>query len=393
MVEGLGRDSSRILDTPTRPEGGDDASNVSDEQEMKESEKTADDFLVEAVTIAAEIERPIWRNLAFVRTAVVAGESKQFDRALKIARDIENRRGACAGVLARRRIAGRAKKDEAATESYSQVAQAIARVRQDGLRGVLTGFLVDSLISTGRFEDARACLVLYPTESERFVALEAIAEQQGRRGRPRRPREWIAREARPSTGRPSIGGSTTASSPRSATSDPNMFGGAREGLPAPGASVETVDPAPSSTRGRLGLAVREEGGVPLLGGADSRVDHVDVGGQDEEPAAPVAHPARRTRALGRRRPRACPPRRKPGRSSRWPRGTAGSRNRRARPRTWLRSDGPTKSRSTSGIAAIAAASASAAAVSIWMPRKVERWPRPRIRPGGSARTGRRDCRR
>ncbi len=42
----------------------------------------------------------------------------------------------------------------------------MARVEQDGLRGVLTGYLVDSLISTGRFEDARACLVIYPTASE-----------------------------------------------------------------------------------------------------------------------------------------------------------------------------------------------------------------------------------
>ena len=41
------------------------------------------------------------------------------------------------------------------------------------------------------------------------------------------------------------------------------------------------------------------------------------------------------------------------------------------PRTWLRSAGPTKRRSTSGTAAISAASFSAEAVSIWMPMKVE----------------------
>src|SRR5271166_881749 len=68
---------------------------------------------------------------------------------------------------------------------------------RDGLRGVLTGYLVDSLISTGRFEDARACLVLYPTESEKYVALEAIAEAEGRRGSAERAREWIARDAPP----------------------------------------------------------------------------------------------------------------------------------------------------------------------------------------------------
>jgi hypothetical protein len=87
--------------------------------------------------------------------------------------------------------------DEQATQTYQEVVNAIARVQQNGLRGVLTGYLVDSLISTGRFEDARDALVLYPTESERFVALEAIAESQGRRGAAAAAREWIAREARP----------------------------------------------------------------------------------------------------------------------------------------------------------------------------------------------------
>src|SRR5271166_6192478 len=74
---------------------------------------------------------------------------------------------------------------------------------RDGLRGVLTGYLVDSLISTGRFEDARACLVLYPTASERFVAMGAIAESEARRGSAARAREWIARDA-PESYRPSL---------------------------------------------------------------------------------------------------------------------------------------------------------------------------------------------
>ena len=230
-----GRDSSRILETPTRAEGGDNASNVANEQEKKDYEKTADDFLVEATRIAAEIERPIWRNLAFVRTAVVAGESNQFDRAVQIARDIENPEARAQGFLLVAESLARARKDEAATEGYSQVAQAIARVRQDGLRGVLTGFLVDSLISTGRFEDARASLVLYPTESERFVALEAIAEQQGRRGSAGDAREWIAREAPPEYRaalyrRVNNGLLAAVRNERS-----NMFGGGREGLAAPAA--------------------------------------------------------------------------------------------------------------------------------------------------------------
>ena len=59
---------------------------------------------------------------------------------------------------------------------------------------MLTGFLIDSLISTGRFEDARACVVIYPELSEKLVALGAVAEQQGRRGAAEAARRWIANE-------------------------------------------------------------------------------------------------------------------------------------------------------------------------------------------------------
>ena len=236
-MEGLGRDSSRILETPTRAEGGDNASNVSNEQEMKDVEKTADDFLVEAAKIAAEIERPIWRNLAFVRTAIVAGESKQFDRALKIARDIENPEARAQGFLLVAESLARARRTRRPPRATPRSPRPSPGSEQDGLRGVLTGFLVDSLISTGRFEDARACLVLYPTESERFVALEAIAEQQGRRGSAGDAREWIAREAPPEYRsalyrRVNNGLLAAIRNERS-----NMFGGGREGLAGTGRSL------------------------------------------------------------------------------------------------------------------------------------------------------------
>ena len=61
----------------------------------------------------------------------------------------------------------------------------------------MTGFLIDSLIASGRFDDARACTVIYPEESERFVALGAIAESQGRRGLADSARRWIETEAPP----------------------------------------------------------------------------------------------------------------------------------------------------------------------------------------------------
>src|SRR5262249_43270167 len=70
----------------------------------------------------------------------------------------------------------------AATPVYELAARAAASITQTGLRGVLTGIVLDSLVSSGRFEDARAYTAVLPDESQRFVALGTIAEAQGRRG-------------------------------------------------------------------------------------------------------------------------------------------------------------------------------------------------------------------
>jgi hypothetical protein len=84
---------------------------------------------------------------------------------------------------------------DAATPVYQEAARATASIETDGLRGVVVGLLVDSLSGSGRFDDARACSAIYPLESERFVALGAIAEAQGRRGAAEAARRWIAQEA------------------------------------------------------------------------------------------------------------------------------------------------------------------------------------------------------
>jgi hypothetical protein len=84
---------------------------------------------------------------------------------------------------------------DTATPVYQKAAEATASIETDGLRGVIVGLLVDGLSGSGRFEDARTCTALYPLESERFVALGAIAEAQGRRGAADSARRWIAEEA------------------------------------------------------------------------------------------------------------------------------------------------------------------------------------------------------
>ena len=93
---------------------------------------------------------------------------------------------------------------EAATPIFELAATAVASIQQRGLRGVLTGFVVDSLIASGRFDDARASVVIFPEESERFVALGQIAEAQGRRGAAESARKWIASSETPEAYRPAL---------------------------------------------------------------------------------------------------------------------------------------------------------------------------------------------
>ena len=233
VAEGLGRDSSRIIleylkrgDIDTLPQ----VERLT-ESEIKEVERVADDYLIEAQQVCQEIERPIWKNTALERTAINAGESQQYPRAFSIARSIQNAEARCQALILVAESQCRHRQANEATATYSEVAEAVARVEQDGLRGVLTGYLIDSLISTGRFEDARVCLVLYPTASERFVAMGAVAESEARRGSAERVREWIARDA-PPTYRPSLYRRVNSGVlAKIGTSRQSLFSG-REGQPA-----------------------------------------------------------------------------------------------------------------------------------------------------------------
>ncbi len=197
VVEAMAKDSGRITEFVRPTESSEVRSEPAklDPKDVKEYEEAADSFVVEAAELARSIERPIWRNAALARTAVAAGESGQYDRSFNVALSIENAEARSQALLLVAESECRHNKPDLATRTYSEAAEAIARVEQEGLRGVLAGFLVDSLISTGRFDDARASLVLYPTESERFVAMGAIAESEGRRGSADKARRWIASEA------------------------------------------------------------------------------------------------------------------------------------------------------------------------------------------------------
>lgn len=229
---GAREDQPAALPVPPRPSAGDAELN------MDILNRLADEILVDSWNVARQADRLIWKNRAMVRITLEASDSQQFRRAFELARTIENaesraeamllladaqcRRGleeatvrvdtlsGFAGGAAMREI----KRPEwttrmyesmtaVATPTYQAAAEAVASIPQDGLRGVMTGFLVDGLIASGRFDDARACAGIYPEESERFVALGAIAEAQGRRGMANSARQWIATEA-PAAYRPAL---------------------------------------------------------------------------------------------------------------------------------------------------------------------------------------------
>jgi hypothetical protein len=176
------------VDDPTKNRGKQDR--------VETYKKLADAILIESFDVANKIDRLIWKYRAMVRIALLAADSRQFERGVELARGIKNgeSRTEAMLILAEAMCRQGSDQNKRATVAYQAAAEAVASIHQDGLRGVLAGFLVDSLISTGRFDDARACVVVYPSLAEQLVALGAIAEQQGRRGGAEAARRWIAND-------------------------------------------------------------------------------------------------------------------------------------------------------------------------------------------------------
>ncbi len=154
-------------------------------------ENLPDQMLQEAAAIAGRIDRPVWHDRGLVAVASSAAESRQFSRALIIARKIPQPEVRTDALLKIAEIQARRGDARNATATYREAAEAVASIPLDDPRAVLAGVLIDNLISVGRFEDARASVALYPEESRRMVALGAIAESQGRRGAANSAIAWI----------------------------------------------------------------------------------------------------------------------------------------------------------------------------------------------------------
>lgn len=191
IVESEAFSSQRLITEPLRQNGvrPDPAKVASDIRGF------SDGLLEAAARHAAMIERPIWRNYAAYSIISNAAASSQFARGFQIARAIdqpEARTDALIRLAEGQAVNGR---PEEATAAYTEAARAVALVPQEDPRETLVGVLIDSLISFGRFDDARACVALYSFPSRQLFALSAVAESQGRRGLAESARSWIARDA------------------------------------------------------------------------------------------------------------------------------------------------------------------------------------------------------
>ena len=156
-----------------------------------------DQILQQAATLASAIDRPVWHDRAMVSIAATAAQSRQFKRALAIARMIPQPEVRTDSLLKIAENQARRNDPDGATATYQEAAMAVASIPLADPRSVLAGVLIDNLISVGRFDDARASVVLYPDDARRMIALGAIAESMGKRGSAQDALAWINKEIPP----------------------------------------------------------------------------------------------------------------------------------------------------------------------------------------------------
>ena len=157
----------------------------------------ADRVLRDAAAHAARIDRPIWRDRAMLLVVASAAASNQFARGLEIARTIPQAEIRADALMRIAEAQSRSNRGPAASATYQEAVRAVASIPLEDPRDILTGVLIDSLISVGRFDDARASIVLYSNVSSRLNALGAVAESQARRGLADSARAWINRDVPP----------------------------------------------------------------------------------------------------------------------------------------------------------------------------------------------------
>jgi len=159
--------------------------------------RMADRGLVLAANTAARMDKPIWRDRAMVSIAIAAAASDQFERGVEIARTIPHPEYRADAMTRLAESQARDGLTGPATATYTEAAEAVASIRLKDPRATLAAVLIDSLISVGRFDDARECIRFSDDPVRRLRALSVIAENQGERGLADSAYVWINNEAPP----------------------------------------------------------------------------------------------------------------------------------------------------------------------------------------------------
>ena len=158
--------------------------------------RVADRTLVQSYNITRLIDLNIWRDRALLAVVTAASASEQYARALQIASVIPQPEYRADALVRLAEAQARRNWSSDATSTYAAAARAVASIPQEDPRTIQTNVLIDSLISVGRFDDARRSIIFYPGERKRRLApLGAIAMSQGERGLANVARVWIDREA------------------------------------------------------------------------------------------------------------------------------------------------------------------------------------------------------
>ncbi len=158
--------------------------------------RMADRSLVFASNEARTIDKPTWRDHAMVSIAIAASASEQFARGIEISKTIPQPAYRSDALIRLAESQARHNLRDA-TDTYAAAALAVASIPKEDPRATIASVLIDSLISTGRFDDARACVPLYPDRVRQADALGAIAENQGERRLTNSALAWIERDAPP----------------------------------------------------------------------------------------------------------------------------------------------------------------------------------------------------
>jgi hypothetical protein len=154
----------------------------------------ADDTLMSSASLTEQIPISIWRDRTLIELVGSAANSDQFQRAGEIARMIPQMQPRAEAFIRMAEAQALGGHSEEATLNYEEAARAVASVPRTSPRQMLAAVLLDSLISVGRFEDARIAASLILDREFRLRALGAVARSMGERGLDEAALAWINTE-------------------------------------------------------------------------------------------------------------------------------------------------------------------------------------------------------